>query len=128
MNFERIPGVWFTLSGAAYGLGLCVCLILAPGGFTLGFLAGGAMVLVNAWASARKVKKAQFPQKSMVMTSLIGGFYARLIVLGVCLFACIRYLKLDPIGVITGLSVAPAGLVIMIVLIYIANRRPEEVS
>ena len=116
------------LSGAAYGLGLCACLILAPGGFTLGFLAGGALVLLNSWASARKVKKALFPHKSAVMVSLIGGFYARLIVLAVCLFACIRYLKFDPIGVVTGLSVVPAGLVIMLILIYVANRRPEEVS
>jgi hypothetical protein len=128
MKFDKIPGVWLTLSGTAYALGLIACLISASRGLTLGFVAGGALALLNSWASARKVKKAQLAHKSMVMVSLLGGFYMRLIVLGICLFACIRYLKLDPIGVVIGLSVVPAGLVIMLFLIYIANRRPEEVS
>ncbi|MEW6140621.1 MAG: ATP synthase subunit I [Thermodesulfobacteriota bacterium] len=128
MKFEKIPGVLLTLSGIAYASGLVLCLVLAPFGFTLGFMAGGGLVLANSWASANRVRKAQFSHKNAVMASLIGGFYVRLIVLGVCLFACIRYLKLDPVGVVTGLSIVPVGLVIMLILIYIANRRPEEVS
>lgn len=128
MKFDKIPGVWFTLSGAAYVFGLIACLVLASRGLTLGFVAGGALALLNSWASARKVKKTELTHKSMVMASLIGGFYVRLTMLGICLFACIRYLEVDPIGVVIGLSVVPAGLVIMLFLIYIANRRPEEVS
>lgn len=128
MKFDKIPGVWFTLSGTAYVFGLMACLILASREISLGFVSGGALALLNSWASARKVKKAQYPHKGMVIASLVGGFYVRLIMLGICLFACIRYLKLDPIGVVIGLSVVPAGLIIMLFLIYIANRRPEEVS
>jgi hypothetical protein len=127
MNFEKVPGIWLALSGAAYCLGFVACLLLASSGFTIGFLAGGALVLVNSFASARKIKKAQFSARSLVTASLLGGFYLRLVLLGICLFVLIAYAKLDALGLVTGLSVVPAGLFIMLVLIYIANRRPEEV-
>lgn len=127
MNVEKLPRVWFVLSGGTYFLGLTGCLVCAPVGFTLGFAAGGALVLMNAWASARKVKKTDFSHRNRVMASLMGGFYLRLVLMGICLFGFIKYLKLDPVGLVTGLSVVPAGLFIMLVLIYIANRRPEEV-
>ena len=119
--------MWFALSGMAYFLGLLLCVITAPFGFTIGFGAGGALVLLNAWASSRKVKKADFPHRGSVMASVLGSFYLRLLVMGICLFGLIRYLKVDPIGLVTGLSVVPAGLFLMLIFIYIANRRPEEV-
>jgi len=127
MNFEKVPGVWFVLAGGVYLVGLLLCAILAPYGFTLGFMAGGALVLLNSFASARRIKKADFPHRGRVMASLLGGFYARLALLGACLFGLIRYLNVDPLGLVTGLSVVPAGLFAMLVLIYLANRRPEEV-
>lgn len=127
MKFEKVPGVWFILSGVVYSLGLPACFVFASPGFALGFGAGGGLVLLNAWASSRRIKKADFPHKSSVMASLLGNFYLRLLAMGVCLFGLIRYLKVDPIGLVTGLSVVPAGLFILMILIFIANRRPEEV-
>jgi hypothetical protein len=127
MNFDKIPGIWFVLSGLLYLFGLVACAVLAPTGFGLGFAAGGALVLGNAWASARRIKNTGFLQRSGVTALLLGGFYARLILIGICLYGFIRFLKVDPVGLVTGLSVVPAGLLIMLVLIYIANRRPEEV-
>jgi len=127
MKFEEIPGILFTLSGVAYCFGLVASLLFAPSGFTMGFMAGGALILLNSWASARKVRNAPFPHKGLVMASLLGGFYLRLALLGICLFVLIRYAKLDALGLVTGLSVVPAGLLIMLILIYVANRRPEEV-
>jgi len=127
MDFERIPGVWFTLSAFVYVLGLLSSLILAGQTFVLGFSIGGALVLVNAWAAARKLRKAEFPHKGRVLASVLGGFYMRLILLAICLFGIIKFLKVDPVGLVTGLSVVPAGLFVMLVLIYLVNRRPEEV-
>ncbi len=127
MKYEKIPGVWFILSGAVYILGLPACLAFASPGFALGFGAGGGLVLLNAWACSRRIKKADFPNKGSVMASLLGSFYLRLLLMGICLFGFIRYLKVDPIGLVTGLSVVPAGLFVMLILIFIANRRPEEV-
>jgi len=127
MKFEKVPGVWFVMSGVVYILGLPACVVLASPGFALGFGAGGGLVLLNAWASSNKIKKADFPHKSSVVASLLGSFYLRLLLMGMCLFGFIRYLKVDPIGLVTGLSVVPAGLFILLILIFIANRRPEEV-
>ena len=127
MNLERIPGIWFLLSGAVYVVGLPLCFAFAPREFAIGFAAGGALVLLNAWVSARRIKKADFPNRGRVTASLLGGFYVRLIMLGICLYAFIAYVQVDPVGLVTGLSVAPAALFVMLGLIYIANRRPEEV-
>ncbi len=128
MNAEKIPGIWFALSGAAYLIGLPVCFLVAPYEFALGFASGGAVVLLNAWMSARRVKNADFPNRGAVMASVLGGFYLRLILLGVCLYAFIKFIHVDPVGLVTGLSVVPMGLFVMLVLIYVANRRrPEEV-
>ncbi len=126
MNFVQIPRIWLYISGAVYLVGSVLCLALAPVGFTVGFGLGGALVLANAWFSARKVRQADFPNKSSVIASLVGGFYLRLVLLGVCLYAFIKFAQVDPVGLIAGLSVIPAGLFVMLILIYIANRRPEE--
>jgi hypothetical protein len=128
MNAEKVPGIWFFLSGVVYLVGLPVVVLLAPREFALGFASGGALVLLNAWISARKVKRADFPNRGAVMASLLGGFYLRLIILGICLYAFIKFIRVDPVGLVTGLSVVPVGFFVMVVLIYLANRRrPEEV-
>jgi hypothetical protein len=126
VNFEKIPGIWLSLSGVVYALGLMGCLLMAPTSFTVGFGLGGLLVLLNALGSARRLKRAEFPHKNRVMASLLGGFYVRLILMGLCLFGFIKYLRVDPFGLVTGLTVVPAGLVVMLALIYFANRRPEE--
>lgn len=126
MDLDKIPRIWFVLSGVVYLVGLIFCLFLAPHGFTLGFGAGGGLVLANSWASARKLRRSKFLHRGRVMATLLGGFYLRLIVLAVCLYGVIKFLQVDPVGLVAGLSVVPAGLLVMLVLTYVANRRPEE--
>jgi hypothetical protein len=126
MNFEKIPRIWLIVSGVVYVIGLAAALAFAPTGFCVGFGFGGALVLLNSWFSARWVRKAEFPNKGRVLASLVGGFYFRLAFLGVGLYCIIRFVQVDPIGLVVGLSVIPAGLLVMLILIYIANRRPEE--
>ncbi|MCX5874526.1 MAG: ATP synthase subunit I [Deltaproteobacteria bacterium] len=127
MNFQKIPKIWFFLSGIVFLVGFVACFLFAPSQFTLGYTAGGALVLVNAWLSAWRIKKSDFFNKGRAVVSLLGGFYFRLIFLGLCLFVLIKFTKVDPVGLVTGLSVVPAGLFVMLTLIYISNRRPEEV-
>ncbi len=127
MNPRQIPLIWFVLCAGVYVVGLLVSLALASRGFTVGFAVGGALVLFNGLASALKVGRAEFNDKRQVMVSLLGGFYIRLAVLAVCLYGVIALLKVDPVGLVTGLSVLPAGLFLMLVLTYAANRRPKEV-
>ncbi len=114
------------ISAAVYLVGLVAFLSLTSLGFAAGFAVGGALVLLNLCISAHSVRKAQFHDKARALLSVIGGFYFRLVFLAVGLYCLIRFTKVDPIGLVIGLSVIPAGLFVMLVLIYIANRRPEE--
>ena len=127
MDLEKIPRIWLFLSGIVFVVGLVTSSLCASGQFTLGFVSGGALVLLNAWASSWKTRKADFQNKGRSIVALLGGFYLRLIFLGLCLFVLVRFTKVDPIGLVTGLSVVPAGLFVMLTLIYISNRRPKEV-
>ncbi len=127
MNFSTIPIVWLGLTSGVYLLGLVTAALVASAEFTIGFGAGGALALGNSWASARKVKQADFPDRGRVTASLVGGFYLRLALVGLCLYGFIKILKMNAVGVVAGLSVVPAGLFILLILIYFANRTPKEV-
>ncbi len=128
MDFQKIPKIWFGLSLGVFLAGLLASSVLASPAFILAYSVGALLVLINSWLSARKVNQASFSDRNSAMMSLMGGFYFKLIAIGVILFSLIKYVNIDPIGLITGLSVMPAGLMVMLVLIYISNRRPQEVQ
>jgi hypothetical protein len=127
MKFERLPSIWLGTCGVVYVAGVFLCLTLADKGFTIGFVAGGGLVLLNSLASAQKIIGAEFSNRSAVTASVVGGFYLRLAVFGICVYLLIRFFDVDPVGLVAGITVVPAGLLAMLVMIYIANRRPEEV-
>lgn len=127
MKFERIPGVWNLIVSTVYLLGLAVMVFVAPSDFVVGFAAGGALVVLNGWMSSRNARRADLFNRGSALATLLGGFYVRLAMLAVCLYFLISSLKVNPVGLVTGLSVVPAGLLVMLGLIYIANRRPKEV-
>jgi hypothetical protein len=126
MDFQRVPFIWFGISGFVYSLGAVLAFIMGSRDFFFGFVSGGALILANSWAGARKVKKVGFEHKSFAMASVLGNFYIRLIALGICVYGLVAFLSVDPVGLVVGLSVVPVGLFILPILIYIANRRPEE--
>lgn len=127
MNFDRVPAIWFGVAGACYIVGLIVCLGLAGTPFAAGFAAGGGLVVLNLWAGSRKVRRSEFRVKGREITSLLGHFYVRLAIIGFSLFLLIKHAGVDPLGLVAGLSVVPAALLILLFLIYVANRTPEEV-
>ncbi|MGC8604049.1 MAG: ATP synthase subunit I [Desulfomonilaceae bacterium] len=127
MDFQKIPRIWFSLSGILFVLGILGCAFFTRSQFLVGFLTGGMLTLLNSWISARKIEGSDFYNRGRVLVSLLGGFYFRLFLIGICLFVLIRFVKVDPLGLIIGLSVVPAGLFVMLMLIHISNRRPKEV-
>lgn len=128
MDFQKIPKIWFGLSSLVFFVGLVVSFVFASLRFTLAYSIGAALVLLNSWLSARRVNESSFTNRNAAMVSLMGGFYFRLIAVGFSLFALIKFGNIDPVGLVTGLSVIPAGMMLMLVLIYISNRRPQEVQ
>jgi hypothetical protein len=127
MNFEKIPGIFALFASICFILGLVLCALLADLGFTVGFAAGGALMVVNLFFSTNRVKNTGFSSKGAAMASLLGGFYVRLIILSILLFALIRHAEINALGLVAGLSIVPAALIMMIIMIYLANRGPEEV-
>ncbi len=127
MNSEKIRSIWFLLSAGLFLAGLVISLIAAPGGFTVGFVGGGALVLVNAMLSAWRTKRTDFRSRGKAMVYVILGFYVRLALMGVCLYYLIAVAGVHPLGLVAGVSVMPAGLLAMLALMYLANRRPREV-
>jgi hypothetical protein len=127
MNFRVLPDILIILAAGVFLVGLCSALVFGSWNFAVGFAAGGALVVLNTWASARKLKNVGFQDRGRALVSLVGGFYARLAALAVCLYILVAILKVNPVGLVTGLSVVPAGLFVMSALIYLANRRPKEV-
>ncbi len=123
---KETPDKWFLSMGIAFVGGLVVCVLATPLSFVAAYGAGGALVMANAYASSRKLAKTDFSHKGRAFTSLIGGFYVRLVLMGICLYVCIKHLGFDPLGLVVGLSVVPAGLVVMLILTRAANRRVEE--
>ena len=128
MDFQKIPKIWFGLSAVVFVIGLLASVVLAPLRFTLAYVIGALLVVLNSWLSARRLNQSSFTNRNAAMVSLMGGFYFRLIAVGLSLFALIKFGNIDPVGLVTGLSVIPAGLMLMLVLIYISNRRPQEVQ
>jgi hypothetical protein len=127
MKFAKVPSIWLGTCGIVYVVGVFLCLTLADNRFTIGFVAGGALVLINFLASIQKIRGVDFINKSAVTASVVGGFYLRLAAVGICTYLLIKFFNVDPVGLVTGVTIVPAGLLVMLVLIYIANRRPEEV-
>ena len=104
MNFERVPAIWLGVSGVVYAAGALISVLLAPFNFVMGYITGSAEI-----------------------AAFLAHFYVRLVILGISLFVLIKYAKVDPLGLVAGLSVVPAALFVMLILIYLANRTPEEV-
>lgn len=127
MNTDRIPGILTLITAFCYILGLALVVLVWNWDLAAGFAAGGGLMVLNQVLSAKRVKDTGFFSKGVAMASLMGGFYIRLIILGISLYALIRYAEVNPIGLVAGLSIVPAALIIMIIMIYMANRRPEEV-
>ncbi len=126
MILKEAPDKWFLSMGTAFVGGLVVCALAAPWSFVGAYAVAGALVTANAYASSRKLAKTDFSHKGRAFTSLVGGFYVRLILIGISLYVCIKHLGFDPLGLVVGLSVVPAGLVVMLILTREANRRVEE--
>ncbi len=126
MILDKAPGIWFIVCAVEYVIGLILCWIFASPNVVVGFLAGGALALGNIYLSGRRLRRADFHVKGAALASIMGGFYARLILLGILLYVMLALLHVNPVGLVLGLSIMPAGAPIMVFLIYIVNRNPEE--
>ncbi len=89
---------------------------LATPGFARGVLFGGLLVTVNFHLLARTLKKALTPPYLSSHNSVLAKYYMRFIASGIIIFVLIAGHFVNPLGLIVGLSVVVASIILATLL------------
>lgn len=89
---------------------------LATPGFARGVLFGGLLVTVNFHLLARTLKKALTPPHLSSHNSVLAKYYMRFIASGIIIFILIAGHFVNPLGLIVGLSVVVASIILATLL------------
>lgn len=87
-------------------------LLFAPLAFALGILFGGLIVIVNFHLLARTLKKALSPPHLASPNVVLTKYYLRFIASGFLIFVLIAGRVVHPVGLILGLSVVVASIML----------------
>lgn len=98
---------WVLLAGATL-----TAAVLAPPRFTLGVLAGGLLVTVNFHLLARTLRKALTPPHLASHHTVLAKYYVRFLISGFIIFVLIAGGFVDPLGLVIGLSVVVASIIL----------------
>jgi len=93
-------------------LALLVSLLVAPVDFSLGILFGGLIVTLNFHLLAQTLKNSLTPPHITSQHMVLATYYLRFIVSGVIIFLLIYKHVVDPLGLILGLSVVVASIML----------------
>jgi hypothetical protein len=96
------------LFGASSLLGL----LLAPPAFARGIFFGGLIVTVNFFLLARTLKKALTPPHLASPNRVLVKYYIRFIASGFIIFVLIAGHFVNPVGLVLGLSVVVASIML----------------
>lgn len=77
-----------------------------------GIICGGIIVTLNFHLMARTLRKALTPPHIASINSVLAKYYVRFIVSGVIIFLLISRQLVDPLGLIVGLSVVVASIML----------------
>ena len=86
--------------------------LLATPGFARGVLFGGLLVTVNFHLLARTLKKALTPPYLSSHNAVLAKYYMRFIASGIIIFILIAGHFVNPLGLIVGLSVVVASIIL----------------
>ena len=87
-------------------------LVIAKPHFALGIVCGGLIVTVNFHLLSRTLKKALTPPRIASPNSVIAKYYLRFIASGFVIFVLIAGHFVSPIGLVVGLSVVVASIIL----------------
>jgi hypothetical protein len=90
--------------------------LLATPGFARGVLFGGLLVTVNFHLLARTLKKALTPPHLASHNAILAKYYMRFIASGIIIFILIAGHFVNPLGLIVGLSVVVASIILATLL------------
>ncbi len=111
VDFVTITNWLLLLSGGIIGT------MIAPVKFTLGIILGGLIVAVNFQFLKKTLKKVLSPglvtnQGRFIMFNIIVKYYIRFAVSGLIIYLLLSKQIVSPFGLITGLSVVVASILI----------------
>lgn len=89
---------------------------LATPGFARGVLFGGLLVTINFHLLARTLNKALTPPHLSSHNSILAKYYMRFIASGIIIFILIAGHFVNPLGLIVGLSVVVASIILATLL------------
>lgn len=87
-------------------------LLMAPPAFARGIFFGGLIVTINFHLLARTLKKALAPPHLASPNSVLAKYYIRFIASGFIIFVLIAGHFVNPVGLVLGLSVVVASIVL----------------
>jgi hypothetical protein len=85
---------------------------LAPTGFASGVLVGGIIVTTNFHLLYRSLRQALTPPHQTNVQVVLGKYYIRFLVSAVVIFIFIAEQLVNPLGLVIGLSVVVASIII----------------
>ncbi len=85
---------------------------LASPGFAKGILFGGLLVTVNFHLLARTLKRSLTPPYLASHNSILAKYYLRFLISGVIIFLLIAGKVVNPVGLLLGLSVVVASIML----------------
>ena len=86
--------------------------ILAPPDFARGVFFGGLLVTLNFHMLARTLRKALTPPHLASHNLVLAKYYLRFMLSGVIIFALIAWHIVNPLGLVLGLSVVVASIIL----------------
>ena len=98
---------WILFSGASI-----VGLITAPPEFARGIIFGGLLVTLNFHLLAKTLKKALTPPHLASPNAILAKYYIRFIASGFIIFVLIAGHFVNPVGLVLGLSVVVASIIL----------------
>jgi hypothetical protein len=113
VNIQQRLLIFVTRSNwALFAIASLLSVALFPIGFAGGIFAGGLIVTVNFHLLFRTLKKALTPPHLASHNVVLAKYYFRFVVSGVIIFFLIQGQVVDPVGLIIGLSVVVASIML----------------
>jgi polyferredoxin len=93
-------------------IGVAAGLLCAPPSFTWGIVCGGVIVTANFYLLARTLRKALRPPYVTSHNLVLAKYYIRFLISGFIIFVLLAGGWVNPVGLIIGLSVVVASIIL----------------
>ncbi len=109
---QRLLGFVTRANWFLFALTGILAIINLPLDFALGVISGGLIVTINFHLLSKTLKRSLSPKQLSSHSSILAKYYIRFIISGFIIFLLISHHIVDPLGLLTGLSVVVVSIVL----------------